>query len=301
MNNKHFYGGQAVIEGVMIRGKNNCVVAVRNNENTIVLNQIKLPSISKSYLKKIPFIRGFIILVEMMIIGYRSLTKSSEIIEEDNLEDISTFNKIFSFVFSTFFLLIILTFFFLVPLFLSDRYVFFNDNFIVNNFIEGMIRFLFFIAYIFLIGLNKDVKRVFAYHGAEHKTIAAYEKELSTKMIASEENINIIQKYKKEHPRCGTSFLMTVILVSIIVHVFIPREPVALLYSSRLFLFPIIAALSYEIIRFSSVYSNSMISKFISYPNLMMQKLTTAEPDDDMVEVAISAINESIKLDEENN
>jgi uncharacterized protein YqhQ len=197
--------------------------------------------------------------------------------------------------------LIILTFFFLVPLFLSDRYVFFNDNFIVNNFIEGMIRFLFFIAYIFLIGLNKDVKRVFAYHGAEHKTIAAYEKELSTKMIASEENINIIQKYKKEHPRCGTSFLMTVIVVSIIVHVFIPREPVALLYSSRLFLFPIIAALSYEIIRFSSVYSNSMISKFISYPNLMMQKLTTAEPDDDMVEVAISAINESIKLDEENN
>ena len=301
MNNKHFYGGQAVIEGVMIRGKNNCVVAVRNNENTIVLNQIKLPSISTSYLKKIPFIRGFIILVEMMIIGYRSLTKSSEIIEEDNLEDISTFNKIFSFVFSTFFLLIILTFFFLVPLFLSDRYVFFNDNFIVNNFIEGMIRFLFFIAYIFLIGLNKDVKRVFAYHGAEHKTIAAYEKELSTKMIASEENINIIQKYKKEHPRCGTSFLMTVIVVSIIVHVFIPREPVALLYSSRLFLFPIIAALSYEIIRFSSVYSNSMISKFISYPNLMMQKLTTAEPDDDMVEVAISAINESIKLDEENN
>ena len=301
MNNKHFYGGQAVIEGVMIRGKNNCVVAVRNNENTIVLNQIKLPSISTSYLKKIPFIRGFIILVEMMIIGYRSLTKSSEIIEEDNLEDISTFNKIFSFVFSTFFLLIILTFFFLVPLFLSDRYVFFNDNFIVNNFIEGMIRFLFFIAYIFLIGLNKDVKRVFAYHGAEHKTIAAYEKELSTKMIASEENINIIQKYRKEHPRCGTSFLMTVILVSIIVHVFIPREPVALLYSSRLFLFPIIAALSYEIIRFSSVYSNSMISKFISYPNLMMQKLTTAEPDDDMVEVAISAINESIKLDEENN
>lgn len=301
MNNKHFYGGQAVIEGVMIRGKNNCVVAVRNNENSIVLNQIKLPSISKSYLKKIPFIRGFIILVEMMIIGYRSLTKSSEIIEEDNLEDISTINKIFSFVFSTFFLLIILTFFFLVPLFLSDRYVFFNDNFVVNNFIEGVIRFLFFIAYIFLIGLNKDVKRVFAYHGAEHKTIAAYEKELSTKMIASEENINIIQKYRKEHPRCGTSFLMTVILVSIIVHVFIPREPVALLYSSRLFLFPIIAALSYEIIRFSSIYSNSMISKFISYPNLMMQKLTTAEPDDDMVEVAISAINESIKLDEENN
>ena len=301
MNNKHFYGGQAVIEGVMIRGKNNCVVAVRNNENNIILNQIKLPSISKSYLKKIPLIRGFIILVEMMIIGYRSLTKSSEFIEEDNPEDISTINKIFSFVFSTFFLLIILSFFFLVPLFLSDRYVFFNDNFIVNNFIEGIIRFLFFIAYIFLIGLNKDVKRVFAYHGAEHKTIAAYEKELSTKMIASEENINIIQKYRKEHPRCGTSFLMTVILVSIIVHVFIPREPVSLLYSSRLFLFPIIAALSYEIIRFSSVYSNSMISKFISYPNLMMQKLPTAEPDDDMVEVAISAINESIKLDEENN
>jgi len=245
-------------------------------------------------------IRGFIILVEMMIIGYRSLTKSSEIIEEDNPEEISAINKIFSFVFSTFFLLIILTFFFLVPLFLSDRYVFFNDNFIVNNFIEGLIRFLFFIAYIFLIGLNKDVKRVFAYHGAEHKTIAAYEKELSTKIIANKENINKIQKYEKEHPRCGTSFLMTVILVSIIIHVFIPREPVLLLYSSRLFLFPIIAALSYEIIRFSSVYSNSMISKFISYPNLMMQKLTTAEPDDDMVEVAISAINESIKLDKEN-
>ena len=113
-------------------------------------------------------------------------------------------------------------------------------------------------------------------------------------------NFDSIQKYNKEHPRCGTSFIMTVILVSIILHVFIPREPLILLYSSRLFLFPVVAGISYELIRFSSITSDNIFSRLLSYPNILMQKLTTAEPDNEMVEVAISAINESIRLDEAN-
>lgn len=292
---KHFYGGQAVIEGVMIRGITNCVVAVRNKKKEIVINQINLPSFTNSKFKKIPFIRGLFILVEMMIIGFRSLSKSSEVLEE-NQEDMSLLEKFFSYLFSTVFLLIVLSVFFLLPLFLSDRIVFFENNFVVNNIVEGIVRLIFFILYVYLIGLSKDIKRVFAYHGAEHKTIAAYEH--NKKLNSS--NIDSIQKYNKEHPRCGTSFIMTVILVSIILHVFIPREPLILLYSSRLFLFPLVAGISYELIRFSSITSDNIFSRLLSYPNILMQKLTTAEPDNEMVEVAISAINESIRLDEAN-
>ncbi|MBK89752.1 MAG: hypothetical protein CL772_01065 [Chloroflexi bacterium] len=291
---KHFYGGQAVIEGVMIRGIKNCVVAVRNKNQDIIINQIKLPSFTNSSFKKIPFVRGLLILVEMMVIGFRALSKSSEIVEQNEDNDLSNLEKFFSYLFSTFFLLFVLSIFLLLPLFLSDRIVFVEDNFVINNIIEGLVRLVFFIGYVYLIGLNKDIKRVFAYHGAEHKTIAAYEdnQELNSNSIVK------IQKYNKEHPRCGTSFIMTVILVSIILHVFIPREPIFLLYSSRLFLFPIIAGISYELIRFSSVTSENYLSRLLSYPNILMQKLTTAEPDEDMVEVAIAAINESIRLDD---
>ncbi|MDC0252915.1 DUF1385 domain-containing protein [Chloroflexi bacterium] len=290
---KHFYGGQAVIEGVMIRGMKNCVVAVRNKNQEIIINQIKLPSFTNSYFKKIPFIRGLFILVEMMVIGFRALSKSSEIIDQTEENNLSNLEKFFSYLFSTFFLLFVLSIFLLLPLFLSDRIIFVEDNFIINNIIEGLVRLVFFIAYVYLIGLNKDIKRVFAYHGAEHKTIAAYEDNLEL----NSNSIDKIQKYNKEHPRCGTSFIMTVILVSIILHVFIPREPLLLLYSSRLFLFPFIAGIAYELIRFSSVTSENPFSRLLSYPNILMQKLTTAEPDKEMVEVAIEAINESIRLD----
>lgn len=290
---KHFYGGQAVIEGVMIRGMKNCVVAVRNKNQEIIINQIKLPSFTNSYFKKIPFIRGLFILVEMMVIGFRALSKSSEIIDQTEENNLSNLEKFFSYLFSTFFLLFVLSVFLLLPLFLSDRIIFVEDNFIINNIIEGLVRLVFFIAYVYLIGLNKDIKRVFAYHGAEHKTIAAYEDNLEL----NSNSIDKIQKYNKEHPRCGTSFIMTVILVSIILHVFIPREPLFLLYSSRLFLFPFIAGIAYELIRFSSVTSENPFSRLLSYPNILMQKLTTAEPDKEMVEVAIEAINESIRLD----
>jgi len=271
----------------------NCVVAVRNKNQEIIINQIKLPSFTNSYFKKIPFIRGLFILVEMMVIGFRALSKSSEIIDQTEENNLSNLEKFFSYLFSTFFLLFVLSVFLLLPLFLSDRIIFVEDNFIINNIIEGLVRLVFFIAYVYLIGLNKDIKRVFAYHGAEHKTIAAYEDNLEL----NSNSIDKIQKYNKEHPRCGTSFIMTVILVSIILHVFIPREPLFLLYSSRLFLFPFIAGIAYELIRFSSVTSENLFSRLLSYPNILMQKLTTAEPDKEMVEVAIEAINESIRLD----
>ena len=290
---KHFYGGQAVIEGVMIRGLKNCVVAVRNTQNEIIINEIKIPSFSKSIYKKIPFFRGVIILVEMMVIGYRSLTKSSEIVEESEEGELSNLEKVFSYIFSSAFLIIVLSLFFLVPLFLSDRIMFIEDNYVINNILEGIIRLIFFILYVYIIGLNKDIKRVFAYHGAEHKTIAAYEDNVEI----NSNNISKIQRYNKEHPMCGTSFIMTVIVVSIVLHVFIPREPALLLYLSRILLFPIIAGLSYELIRLSSMTSENIISKLLSLPNIWMQKLTTAEPEDEMVEVALAAINESIRLD----
>ena len=177
--------------------------------------------------------------------------------------------------------------FFLLPLFLS-RPVEAQSHF-VANIVEGLARLFIFLVYIWAIGFMKDIKRMYGYHGAEHMTIHAHEHGLQ--LIPSE-----IRKFSPAHPRCGTSFLLTVIVVSIILFMFVPREPLWMLIGSRIVLIPVIAAMSYEFIRFTGLHSGNVFADMIGKPNLWLQRLTTAQPDDEMIEVAVSAMRSAIEM-----
>ena len=163
----------------------------------------------------------------------------------------------------------------------------------VSNFAEGILRLAIFLAYIFLIGQFKDIKRVFAYHGAEHMTVHAYEHglDLETKNV---------RQFPTAHNRCGTAFLLTVMMVAIVVFTFVGRPSIVVSIASRVVLVPIIAGISYEIIRISGFYNNNPLVKLIAYPSLALQSLTTRQPDDQQIEVAIAAMNKAIDVDKEN-
>ena len=161
---------------------------------------------------------------------------------------------------------------------------------LISNLVEGLFRLLIFISYVLLIGLTKDIRRVFMYHGAEHMTVHAVEH-------GDTLNTKTIRKYSKAHPRCGTAFLLTVMVVSIVTFALVPREPLTWLISSRIVLIPLIAGISYELIRISGKYSDNLLIKAISLPNLALQALTTKRPDSMQIEVAMAAMNAAINAD----
>jgi uncharacterized protein YqhQ len=284
------YGGQAIIEGVMIRGVRACSVAVRRSDGSIYQETIPLLGWANGKLRRVPFVRGILVLVETLVIGMRAYTiganqQIKDADEDENAEigalGIGMMTTV-AFVFG-------IALFFLLPLFLS-RPVEAQSHFLANV-VEGLARLVIFLAYIWAIGLMKDIKRMYGYHGAEHMTIHAHEHGLP--LISSE-----IRKFSPAHPRCGTSFLLTVIVVSIIVFMFVPREPLWMLVGSRIVLIPIIAAISYEFIRFTGVHSGNLLADLVAKPNLWLQKLTTAQPDDEMIEVAVSAMRTAIEIDQ---
>ena len=161
---------------------------------------------------------------------------------------------------------------------------------IVSNIAEGAIRMAIFVAYIWLIGRMGEIRRVFMYHGAEHMTVHAQER--GDRLVVEE-----IRKYSPAHPRCGTAFLLTVMVVAILVFVFVPREPLWWLVASRVVFIPLIAAVAYEVIRWSGRYEDVPVVKLISAPNLLLQKLTTRPPDDDQIEVAVAAMQTALAAD----
>ncbi len=284
------YGGQAIIEGVMIRGVHACSVAVRRSDGSIHHETIPLLDWANGKLRRVPFVRGILVLIETLVIGMRAYTigANQQIKDagEDENAEIGAFGMgmmtAFAFVFG-------IALFFLLPLFLS-RPVEAQSHFLANV-VEGLARLVIFLVYIWAIGLMKDIKRMYGYHGAEHMTIHAHERGLP--LIASE-----IRKFSPAHPRCGTSFLLTVVVVSIIVFMFVPREPLWMLVGSRIVLIPVIAAISYEFIRFTGVHSGNLLADLVGKPNLWLQKLTTAQPDDEMIEVAVSAMQTAIEIDQ---
>ncbi|MFL2665183.1 MAG: DUF1385 domain-containing protein [Dehalococcoidia bacterium] len=290
MSNKNFlYGGQAVIEGVMIRGMKRATLAVRKPNGDIVKRSIPLESWANSKLRNFFFIRGILVLLETLIIGTKALTYSaSEAAEEDDNSEMSKFAIIIMISFS---LLFGLSFFFLLPLFLSSVADSIFSNHFLSNIIEGIIRLILFLGYIFLIGRMNDIKRVFGYHGAEHMTVHCME---SNKSLLFKNIIN----FSPAHPRCGTSFLLTVVFFSILIFILLPREPVWFLVSSRIFLIPIIASISYEFIRFTGKYDN-FLTRILSLPNLLLQKLTTNFPDKEMIDVSIVAMEYAIAIDKD--
>ena len=295
-------GGQALIEGVMMRGKDKIGIAIRKPDGEI---DLKVESIKKKKgikISKIPVIRGIFALVSSMVIGVRALTYSAEFfVEGDGTEEKGKFETwlyaklgkkaddvilalsiLFAFVFA-------MLLFGAVPTALVSFLRGFIDNNMILSAIEGVMKIAVFIIYILAISKMKDIKRVFQYHGAEHKTIHCYES-------GQEVTVENARKFTTLHPRCGTSFIFFVLMISIIIFTFISWENVLTRLLTKLLLFPIVTGLSFEMIKLAGK-SNHPIVKALSYPGLMMQKITTSEPDDRQLEVAIVAFKSVLDSD----
>ena len=283
------YGGQAVIEGIMIRGQSNVAISVRAPSGNIVTRVKKINTLFTGKLRKIPIVRGIIALAETLSLGMEALNYSSQVANDE--EDTPP-GKLSSAIMILISLSIAIGIFFILPLFASKPLEGLLGSDVVSNVAEGIIRLAVFLIYVTVISLMPDIRRVYMYHGAEHMAVHAQEK-------GDPLTIEEIRKYPTAHPRCGTAFLLTIMVIAIIVFTFIPREPLWLVIGSRIVLIPLIASLSYEFIRFNSKYeANKFLSK-LSVPNLLLQSLTTKIPDDDQIEVAITAMESAIHADRE--
>jgi uncharacterized protein YqhQ len=287
------YGGQAVIEGVMIRGQSRAALAVRRPDGIIVRRSIPLENWANSKLRSVALLRGVLVLLETLLVGMKSLTISAnEAAADENPEEDQQLSSLAMATLLTVSLVLGVVIFFLVPVFVSRIVENAGANNFLANLVEGGIRLGLFIGYVWLIGKMNDIKRVFGYHGAEHMVVHAHEaKEPLT--------VESVRRFSPAHPRCGTSFLMTVVLVSIIMFMFFPRDPFWFLVVSRIILVPIIAGISYEFIRYAGTHQRNLWVRLFNSPNILLQDLTTRQPDEGMMEVAITAIEYAIAMDEQ--
>jgi uncharacterized protein YqhQ len=294
------YGGQAVIEGVMMRGKQAVAIAMRAPNREIVIHHEPLGTLYHSRVSRIPFLRGLLMLWDALGLGMRALTISANTQTGEN-EKLEGPQLYFTLGFS---LLFGITLFFLTPAAIGQ----FTEQWIHpaqavegaiqgaaaasagtaaawwGNLMEGIVRLAILIGYIYLISLIPDIKRVFAYHGAEHKTINAFE-------AGAELTPENVKGFSIEHPRCGTAFLLTLVLLSILVFALLGPLPMHLRLISRIVLLPVLAGVAYEYIRWTSKNLGSRLVRFLVAPNLALQHLTTREPSLDMIEVSIAAFN----------
>jgi len=281
------YGGQALIEGILMRGRRYIVAAFRTPDGTIHVEEEKLGGIYKTKLAKLPFFRGLVILWDSLSLGMKYLTISANIQsgEEEQIEGTALYlTLLISISFS------IGLFFVLPSLLIHTLSRFVELSTFVINLGEGITRLLVLVFYLWIIGKASDISRVFAYHGAEHKTINAFENSVDI-------NIENVKTFPLAHARCGTSFLLTLIIISIIIFSLLGPMPLWKRIFSRILMVPIIAMLSYEVIKWMGDNSNNILVKTVSYPNLLLQKLTTREPNEDMIEIAITAFNKLLKLE----
>ena len=288
-------GGQAVLEGVMMRSPDKISVAVRKPNGTITVKSREFISITKKI--KIfgwPIIRGGITLIESMVLGIQALNFSGEIaIEEEKKKEEPEKKKSENDLLQKFYLGLMVVFslaigmglFFYVPLVLTELTG--VKGGLAFNVIDGIIRLIIFLLYIFIISRWKEIRRVFEYHGAEHKSIFAFENERLVSVEAA-------KKYTTLHPRCGTSFLMVVLLVSILVFMFLGKPTTIGERLIRLAFVPLIGGISYEFIKFSDKITNPMLVKILFFPGLWLQKITTQEPDESQLEVATIALKAAL-------
>ena len=281
----------------MIRGLTNVSIAVRRPSGEILVETQPIGWRWARTIRRIPFVRGMIVLSEMLVVGTRALIFSANVATEEEGSDetegkgpggLSSLAVGGSVAVS---LLLAIAIFFATPVFatrLLDSFL--DTSNLWSNVIEGTIRLLMFVGYITLIGLMPDIRRVFAYHGAEHMTIHAREH-------GQPLDVPSIRQFGTAHPRCGTAFILVVMVVAIIVHVFWTPPGLVDRVLSRIVVLPLIAGLSYEIIRFSGFHADNFLVKAIIWPNLLLQALTTRQPDDDQIEVAISALNGAVEAD----
>ncbi len=282
------YGGQALIEGILMRGRKYLTAAFRLPDGSIKVIEEELTGIYKKKIRDIPFLRGLIILWDSLVLGMKYLTISSNMQLKEDEEKIEGPALYLTLAVSLLFALVI--FFFLPTLLMQFLYKSTNLSAFAINLIEGIVRLIIMLLYLTLIRKMDGIKSVFSYHGAEHKTIHAYEHGDTLEVTA-------IQKYSTAHPRCGTSFLMTVMVISILIFSLFATPNILLRLLSRIVLIPLVAMISYEFIRILGKYEKNPIIRIISKPNLWLQKLTTNQPTDDMVEVAVQAFKRLLVLE----
>lgn len=303
-------GGQAVLEGVMMRGKTGIATAVRDSDGTIRIEAERItPPEKQNKFLKLPIIRGVVNFFSSLVVGTKILMRSAEVYGGDDEEEPSKFEKWLAKTFKIDVMDVVLFFgvalglvfsialFFILPTILGNLFgKAFPDLRVVRNLIEGLIRIAIFIGYILFTSLLKDIKRTYMYHGAEHKTITCYEKGLDL-------TVENVKKCRRVHDRCGTTFMFFVMIVSILVYsvfgAIFPQinENIWLRILSRVVLLPLIAGLSYELLKLLAKTDSPLVLP-LKLPGLLLQKLTTKEPDDGMMEVAIAAFEKVLKMDE---
>ena len=273
----------------MMRGRKNLAVAVRRPDGEIDVIGRPLAKIYKGRLREMPFLRGIIVLIETLVLGIQSLFYSAQVAAaEEEGQEISpkllwgTLAMGIIFAIAIFFVLPLLVTHFLIYPFISSA--------ILGNLFEGVLRIGIFILYLLLIGLMPDIRTVFAYHGAEHKTVNAYEAGIPLE-------VEQVKNYSTAHTRCGTSFLLVVLVLAILVFTLLGRPPLWLAILSRIVLIPVIAAIGYEIIRFAAAHNSNLIIRSLIAPGIVLQSMTTREPNESQLEIAISALKNVVKAD----
>lgn len=298
-------GGQALLEGLLMMGPENIAIAVRKPDGEIVLDKKPLPH--KSAITKVPFIRGSVNLFRQMVIGVRALMYSADFVElEDEKEQKPSrfdefIEKLFRdkgkdaiiYVSVIISLVLCIGLFIILPNLLTSLLHIGNEGggVIFKNLFEGLIRILLFFGYIYLATLMDDIKRVWQYHGAEHKTIHCYEH-------GDELTVENVRKYSTKHPRCGTSFLFLVMIISIIMFSFLGWYNPLVNALLRILCIPLVAGVAYEILRFSGRHTDWLIMRIVSAPGMLFQYLTTREPDDSQMEVALVALKNVVVDDD---
>lgn len=271
-----------------MRGRESLVVAVRCPDGRLCVNSQPIPNLYKGRLRELPFIRGIIILIETLVLGIQTLLHSARVAASEEEERVSP-----AMLWGTAALGIGLgvLLFFVLPL-LVTRYLIdpFITSALLSNIIEGILRIGIFIAYLTIVALMPDMKRLFAYHGAEHKVVNAYEDGVPLELER-------VKNYPTAHARCGTSFLLVVLVMAIIVFSLLGRPSLLPSILSRIFLVPVIAALGYEFVRFSSAHSDNPVMRSLIVPGLWLQSLTTREPNDSQLETAMVALKAVIQAD----
>jgi len=282
------YGGQALIEGVLMRGRDAIAVALRHPDGRIVFATERLDSgFHGTRWSKFPFVRGMVVLYESLIVGTRWLVRSANVQAEEGGVELGKGGVALMLIIT---LTLGIGVFFLLPLLIATFTAGDVENDLVQHFIEGLVRVGIFLGYLVLISQMPDIRRVFQYHGAEHMTIHALEHDDPL-------TVDAVRKYPTAHQRCGTEFLVVVIILSIIAFSLVGRQPPLIMVASRLLLIPVIAAVGYEILRFGARYRSNPVVKVLMYPGILVQMITTKRPTDDMIEVAIVSMEEALTAD----
>ena len=284
------YGGQALIEGVLMRGRDAIAVALRHPDGEIVYATERLDAgFHGTRWSKWPLIRGLVVLYETLVVGTRWLVRSANVQGEEEGVELGKGSIIVMLALT---LAAGIGIFFLLPLLVASVTTSGIDNGVVQHLVEGAIRVAIFVGYLLLVSRSAEIRRTFQYHGAEHMTIHALE-------AGDPLTVNAVRKYPTAHQRCGTEFLVIVILLSIVAFSLVGRQTPVVMVASRILLIPVIAAIGYEILNFGARHRANPLVKVLLYPGLLVQMITTKQPSDDMIEVAIVSMEKALEADGE--